>query len=152
MIVCQASQGCDRQTKKPRRISRGLLVPNGVTYLMASLRALTGRAFTVLLAGLALKMAGWPVKGLMPSRWGTAGFLTVTNLIKPGSTTSPAPPLLEFLVDDFVHCREHGGHLLLLEAALLGEDGYIFRLGQTFLSHESHLLGMEFFVFGAGRA
>ena len=60
---------------------------------MASLSCLTGRAFTTLLAGLALKMAGWPVKGLMPSRAGTAGFLTVTSLIRPGSTTSPAPLL-----------------------------------------------------------
>ena len=39
--------------------------------------------------GLALIMISSPVKGLMPLRALVAGFLTTTNLAKPGSMNSP---------------------------------------------------------------
>src|SRR5450432_2426308 len=56
---------------------------------MASLIALVGRALTALLAGLAAKVVGSFVKGLMPLRAGRAGFLTTTNFANPGSTKTP---------------------------------------------------------------
>src|SRR5882672_10060042 len=56
---------------------------------MASLMALIGRAFTALLAGLAAKVVGSLVNGLMPLRAGRAGFFTTTNFAKPGNTKIP---------------------------------------------------------------
>ena len=53
----------------------------------ASFAALTGRAFTIFRAGLALNTVGSLVKGLMPLRALVAGFLITTNLAKPGKKT-----------------------------------------------------------------
>src|SRR5262249_47278641 len=55
----------------------------------ASLAALTGRARTILRAGLALNIISSPVKGLVPLRALVAGFLTTTNLAKPGTRNRP---------------------------------------------------------------
>jgi hypothetical protein len=54
----------------------------------ASLAALTGRARTIFRAGLALKVIGSPVKGLVPLRALVAGFLMTTNFAKPGTTNA----------------------------------------------------------------
>jgi hypothetical protein len=51
--------------------------------------ALTGRARTALLAGLAANICFSLVKGLIPSRAGRAAFFTTTNLAKPWSTKMP---------------------------------------------------------------
>src|SRR4051812_32474581 len=51
--------------------------------------ALVARALTALLAGLAAKVVGSLVNGLMPLRAGRAGFFTTTNFAKPGSTKTP---------------------------------------------------------------
>src|SRR3954469_18244858 len=51
--------------------------------------ALTGRALTVLLAGLAAKVVGSFVNGLIPLRAGRAGFFLTTNLAKPCRTKEP---------------------------------------------------------------
>src|SRR6185437_8136788 len=51
----------------------------------ASLAALTGRARTIFRAGLALKIVGSFVNGLMPGRALVAGFLITTNLANPGT-------------------------------------------------------------------
>ena len=64
----------------------------------ASLTALTGRARTALLAGLAANICFSFVNGLMPSRAGRAGFFTTTNFAKPCRTKMPV--LLELLVPD----------------------------------------------------
>src|SRR6185312_10072123 len=55
----------------------------------ASFAALTGLARTILRAGLALNIISSPVKGLVPLRALVAGFLTTTNLAKPGTRNSP---------------------------------------------------------------
>ena len=55
----------------------------------ASLIALMGRARTDLLAGLALKTIGSPVKGFLPSRSLVAGFFTTRNFAKPGTVKMP---------------------------------------------------------------
>jgi hypothetical protein len=51
----------------------------------ASFAALTGRALTILRAGLALNIIGSPLKGFVPLRALVAGFLMTTNLAKPGT-------------------------------------------------------------------
>jgi hypothetical protein len=66
-------------------LGNGLQVPQ----LTASLMAFTGRARTVLLAGLAANVCSCFVKGLMPLRAGQAGFFTTTNFAKPGSMNRP---------------------------------------------------------------
>src|SRR5579871_2687779 len=48
-----------------------------------------GRARTDLLAGLAAKVVGCLVKGLMPWRALVAGFFTTRNLAKPGIVKTP---------------------------------------------------------------
>src|SRR5580698_7535929 len=48
-----------------------------------------GRARTDLLAGLAAKVCGCLVNGLMPWRALVAGFFTTRNLAKPGSVKTP---------------------------------------------------------------
>jgi hypothetical protein len=55
----------------------------------ASFAALTGRALTILRAGLALNTVGSFVNGLMPARSFVAGFLMTTNFAKPGSRNTP---------------------------------------------------------------
>src|SRR5689334_19665660 len=74
---------CRRKQKGPRR--RG---PFRFFYT-ASLAALTGRARTILRAGLALNIISSPVKGLVPLRALVAGFLTTTNFAKPGTRKIP---------------------------------------------------------------
>ena len=51
--------------------------------------ALTGRARTILRAGLALNIISAPVNGFLPMRALVAGFFTTTNLAKPGTTNTP---------------------------------------------------------------
>jgi len=60
-----------------------------VSQATASLTALTGRARTALLAGLAANVCGCLVKGLMPWRALVAGFFTTRNLAKPGIVKTP---------------------------------------------------------------
>src|SRR5512141_769327 len=59
---------------------------------MASLRALTGCALMTLRAGLALKVIGCLVNGLMPSCSCVAGLVATFNFTKPGITNSPFVP------------------------------------------------------------
>src|ERR1700761_1394218 len=59
-------------------------------HCIASLIALIGRARTDLLAGLAAKVVGCLLKGLMPWRALVAGFFTTRNLAKPGMVKTPA--------------------------------------------------------------
>ncbi len=105
-MVKSAGTAQDRNgqaTKKPRQVDAGpFCFQARETYLMASLSCLTGRAFTTLLAGLALKMAGWPVKGLMPSRCGHGGLLDGDQLDQAGQHHFARAALAQFLVDDFV--------------------------------------------------
>ncbi len=51
--------------------------------------ALIGRARTDLLAGLAAKVIGCLVNGLIPWRAFVAGRLTTRNFAKPGSVNTP---------------------------------------------------------------
>src|SRR3981189_219794 len=55
----------------------------------ASFAALTGRALTIFRAGLALNIIGSPLNGFVPWRALVAGFLTTTNLAKPGTRNTP---------------------------------------------------------------
>src|SRR3569623_445730 len=55
----------------------------------ASFAAFTGRARTILRAGLALNIIGSPVKGFVPLRAFVAGFLMTTNLANPGRRNTP---------------------------------------------------------------
>src|SRR5438128_3566140 len=68
---------------------KGLRHRRPFRYQTASLAALTGRARTILRAGLALNIISSPVKGLVPLRALVAGFLTTTNLAKPGTRNTP---------------------------------------------------------------
>src|SRR5207302_4852096 len=56
----------------------------------ASFAALTGLARTIFRAGLALNIISSPVNGLVPFLALVAGFLTTTNLAKPGTRNTPA--------------------------------------------------------------
>src|ERR1700730_17155517 len=60
-----------------------------ISYAAASLAAFTGRALMIFRAGFVLKVIGSLVKGLMPLRALVAGFLTTTNLAKPGTRNAP---------------------------------------------------------------
>src|SRR5207253_1633193 len=71
------------------RSKKGLRHRRPFRYQTASLAALTGRARTILRAGLALNIISSPVKGLVPFRALVAGFLTTTNLAKPGTRNTP---------------------------------------------------------------
>src|SRR6185436_12184995 len=58
-------------------------------YFTASLSALSGRIFTSLRAGLALKIVGSFVKGLIPFRAFVAAFFTTFIFASPGSVKPP---------------------------------------------------------------
>src|SRR5258708_24420306 len=60
-----------------------------VDYFTASLSALSGRIFTSLRAGLALKIVGSLVKGVIPFRALVAAFFTTFILASPGSVKPP---------------------------------------------------------------
>jgi hypothetical protein len=53
------------------------------------LAAFNGRALTIFRAGLALKIVGSLVNGLIPFRAFVAGFFTTTSFAKPGTTNAP---------------------------------------------------------------
>jgi len=67
---------------------KAVLSPTG-DYASASLAAFSERALSTSLANFALKIIGSFVKGLMPLCALVAGFLTATNLAKPGIRTDP---------------------------------------------------------------
>jgi hypothetical protein len=56
-----------------------------------SFKAFTGLILTCLLAGLALRMVGSFVNGLIPSRSSVAGLRTTCNFINPGIVNTPRP-------------------------------------------------------------
>src|SRR6266700_574854 len=80
-------QNCKRLEQ--RRSNKGPRTAGALSFQTASFAALTGLARTILRAGLAVNIIAWPVNGLVPLRALVAGFLTTTNLAKPGTRNTP---------------------------------------------------------------
>lgn len=74
--------------KKPQFLGQGLQSQSNYT---KSLTFFRGLIFIMLRAGLALKIVGSPVKGLIPLRAFVAGFLLTRIFIKPPREISPGP-------------------------------------------------------------
>src|SRR5581483_9682587 len=72
--------------------------PSDRAYLIISLRTLSGRARTMLRAGLALIVIGSLVNGLMPGRALVAGLWTSFSLIRPGMVNWPGPFLFSWVL------------------------------------------------------
>ena len=105
-----------------------------------SFNAFSGRTFTTVVAGFALKVTSSLVKGLMPFLAFTAGLLIVEIFISPGRTNAN-PALVEVPSDDDSQAIKNCSGLLAREAGVGGdliEDlglGIPFFNGSLLLGH-----------------